>query len=47
MILSGPSVVTAVLKLEAYKAVVSAGSDTNYVAVKYNFCPICGKRMGV
>ena len=34
-------------KVEAYKAVVSAGSDTDYVAVKYNFCPICGKRMGV
>lgn len=34
-------------RVEAYKAVVSEGRDTNYVAVKYNYCPICGKSMGV
>lgn len=34
-------------RVEAYKAVVSKGRDTNYVDVKYKFCPICGKEMKV
>jgi predicted nucleic-acid-binding Zn-ribbon protein len=34
-------------RVEAYKAVVSEGRDTNYVDVKYKFCPICGKEMRV
>jgi hypothetical protein len=34
-------------RVEAYKAVISEGSDTNYVGVKYKFCPMCGKEMKV
>jgi hypothetical protein len=34
-------------RVEAYKAVVSEDRDTNYVDVKYKYCPICGKEMRV
>ena len=33
--------------VEHYKAVVTKGCDTNFVDVKYKFCPICGKEMRV
>ena len=33
--------------VEHYKAVVTQGCDTNFVDVKYKFCPICGKEMRV
>lgn len=34
-------------RIENYKAVVLDGSDTKFSEVKYKFCPICGKEMGV
>ena len=34
-------------RVENYKAVVCDGSDTKFSAVKYKFCPICGKEMRV
>ena len=33
--------------VEHYKAVITQGYDTNFVDVKYKFCPICGKEMRV
>lgn len=34
-------------RVENYKAVVFDGSDTKFKDVKYKFCPMCGKPMGV
>lgn len=34
-------------RVENYKAVVLDRSDTKFSDVKYKFCPICGKEMGV
>jgi hypothetical protein len=34
-------------RVENYKAVKTGRSDTDYVDVKYNFCPMCGKAMEV
>ena len=34
-------------RVEAYKAVKTGKSSADYVEVKYNFCPICGKPMTV
>ena len=33
--------------VEAYKAVETQRSSTDYVNVRYKFCPICGKEMRV
>jgi hypothetical protein len=34
-------------RVENYKAVVLAGSDTKFSDTKYKYCPICGKEMRV
>jgi membrane protease subunit (stomatin/prohibitin family) len=34
-------------RVENYKAVVFDCSDTKFKDVKYKFCPMCGKPMGV
>ena len=34
-------------RVENYVAVILDKSDTKFSGVKYNFCPICGKRMRV
>ena len=34
-------------RVEAYKAVKTGNSSADYIEVKYNFCPICGKPMTV
>lgn len=34
-------------RVENYVAVVCGKSSTDYVDVKYKFCPMCGKPMGV
>ena len=34
-------------RVEAYHAVKLGTSSTDYVDVKYKFCPICGKEMRV
>lgn len=34
-------------RVENYKAVKTGHSDTDYVEVKYKFCPMCGKPMEV
>jgi ribosomal protein L33 len=34
-------------RVENYKAVKTGRSDTDYVEVKYKFCPMCGKPMEV
>ena len=34
-------------RVEAYKAVYTGISSTDYTSVKYKFCPMCGKSMRV
>mgnify|MGYP007037159554 CR=1 FL=1 len=34
-------------RVEAYKAVSTGRSSTDYVGVKYKYCPMCGKEMRV
>lgn len=34
-------------RVENYKAVKMGRSDTDYIEVRYKFCPACGKQMEV
>ena len=31
--------------VENYKAVILGKSDTDYIGVKYHYCPVCGAKM--